>query len=86
MTIQELKAKYKDDAEAISVINDLEAKINNNKYLQDNLLLQKENAELKQQNELLYNSIMNGANKSEDANAPRFKDYTNEIMDALRNK
>lgn len=86
MTIQEFKEKFKDDKEALSVINDLEAKVNNNKYIQDNLMLKKENEELKQKNELLYNSIMSGAKTKEEAEEPRFKDYSNEINEALRNR
>ena len=87
MTIQELKEKYKDDAEAIKVINDLEAKLDNNKYLKDNLLLKAENEKLKQNNELLYNQVMNGGGATEEENgAPRFKDYSEEIIKALKNK
>lgn len=86
MTIQEFKEKYKDDAEALSIINDLEAKINNDRYIQDNLALKKQNEELKQKNELLYNTIMNGNGATEETGAGRFKDYTNEIVEALKNK
>ena len=85
MTIQELKEKYKEDKELLNVINDLEAKTNNNTYLQDNLQLKKENEKLKQDNELLYNQIMNGAKTKEDNETPRFQDYTDEIVKALKN-
>lgn len=88
MTIQELKEKYKDDKEAISVINDLEAKINND-YVNDNIRLKEENEKLRLNNELLYTKIMNGGKKTEeeaDTNAPAFKDYSDEIIKSLRNR
>lgn len=85
MTIQELKEKYKEDKDLLNVINDLEAKTNNNTYLQDNLQLKKENEKLKQDNELLYNQIMNGAKTKEENETPRFQDYTDEIVKALKN-
>lgn len=86
MTIQELKEKYKEDKELLQVVTDLEAKINNNNYLQDNVQLKKENEKLKQDNELLYNQIMNGAKTKEDENTPRFQDYSEEIIKSLKNK
>lgn len=84
MTIQEFKEKYKEDKDAMQIINDLEAKANKN-YLEDNLKLREENTKLKQNNELLYNQIMNGAGKKEEENAPRFQDYSADIVEALRN-
>lgn len=85
MTIQELKDKMKDDAEALKTIEDLEAKINND-YLTDNIALKKENEKLKFNNELLYNQIMNGAGVKEEIkdDNPVFKDYSNEIIKELR--
>jgi hypothetical protein len=87
MTIQELKEKYKEDNEAIKVIEDLEAKINFN-YIEDNLKLKQENEKLKLNNELLYNQCLNGGKLKEEKqdDNPRFVDYTNDILDALKNK
>lgn len=84
MTIQEFNEKYKEDKDALQFVSDLEAKAKKN-YLEDNLKLQEENTKLKQNNELLYNQIMNGAGKKEEENAPRFQDYSEDIVNALRN-
>ena len=87
MTIQEFKEKFKDDKDALKVVEDLEAKVNNNNYIQDNIALKKQVEDLTQKNELLYNTIMNGAKHKEEENgAPRFKDYSKEIFDVLKNK
>lgn len=86
MTIQELKEKYKDDADTLKTLNDLEAKVNKD-YVKDNIALNEENKKLKLNNELLYNQIMNGGKRKEeeaDTNAPAFKDYTDDIMKVLR--
>ena len=85
MTIQELKDKMKDDAEALKVIADLEAKINTD-YLTDNIALKKENEKLNFNHELLYNQIMNGAGVKEESKneSPVFKDYSDEIIKELR--
>lgn len=88
MTIQELKEKFKDDADTLKTLNDLEAKVNKD-YLKDNIALNEENKKLKLNNELLYNQIMNGGKCKEgeaDTNAPAFKDYSDEIIKSLRNR
>lgn len=86
MTIQEFKEKYKEDKDALKIIDDLEAKINKN-YVEDNLKLTQENQKLKMQNELLYNQCINGAKKTEeDGQDPRFTDFTKDIEAFLRNK
>lgn len=84
MTIQELKEKYKEDKDLIKFIDNQEAMINNNNYLQDNLKLKEENEKLKQNNELLYSKIMNGAKQKEDDTTPRFQDYSKEIVEAFK--
>ena len=86
MTIQELKEKYKDDADTLKTLNDLEAKVNKD-YVKDNIALNEENKKLKLNNELLYNQIMNGGKRKEeeaDTNATAFKDYSDDIMKVLR--
>lgn len=86
MTIQEFKEKFKDDKDALQVINDLEAKINFD-YVNDNVKLKQENDKLKLNNELLYNQIMNGGKHKEsevDENAPAFNDYTQDILKQLK--
>lgn len=85
MTIDELKAKYKEDAEALQVISELEKKANTN-YLQDNIKLKQENEKLKGDNALLYSQLMNGGKTEDTDNAPAFKDYSNDIVEALRNR
>lgn len=85
MTIQEFKEKYKEDKDALKIIDDLEARINKN-YVEDNLKLTQENQKLKMQNELLYNQCINGAKKTEEEEQPRFSDYSKEIDAFLRNK
>lgn len=86
MTIEELKAKYKDDNDLIKTIDELQSQVNKN-YLEDNVKLLKENEKLKNDNLLLYNQVMNKGGRSEDENEgdPLFKDYSEQIIEELRN-
>lgn len=84
LTIDELKAKLKEDAEALEVINDMETKINTN-YVEDNIKLKKECEKLKSDNLLLYSQLMNRGAKEEKEDAP-FVDYSEQIEKALRNR
>ena len=83
MTIQELKDKLKDDSEALSAISELEKKINTN-FVEDNIKLKQENEKLKSDNLVLYNQIMNKGATEEDSAPISFKDYTEDIIKALK--
>lgn len=84
MTKEELKAKYKDDADLIKYIDEQDEKVNKD-YLRENLKLIEENKKLKADNSLLYSQITNRGATEEKAEAP-FKDYTDEIIKDLRNR
>ena len=86
MTREELREKYKNDTDLINYVESLENQVNVD-YVKDNLKLKEENEKLKQNNVLLYNQIINGAKRTEETEeTPRFKDYSNEIVEALKNK
>ena len=84
----ELKEKYRDDKDLIEFVEDLNTKANTN-YLEDNIKLKAENEKLKSHNNLLYSQLMNGGKRKEDEEdgaGPRFHDYTNDIVETLRNR
>ena len=85
MTIEELKAKQKDDSELIKFIDEQDEKVNKN-YLEENIKLIKENNKLKADNSLLFSQLINSKGATEEKTEAPFKDYTDEILKDLRNR